>query len=100
MAETYAFDECVDAGQLLRCYVCDLFGRGFKEKTNVERRLKDIPFVAVTDAKDTHDRIVSDKNSLGTRRSLSLTVAWLRQQVRGGGLKCRWTDTTNMLTDP
>jgi len=100
VVETYGLDECVDAGQLIRGFLSELRGWNLLDKPNLEQALETVPFMLVTDAKDSYDKVVSDKNTLGTRRSLALTLAWLKQQFRGKNILCRWTDTSNMLADP
>ena len=93
-------DECVEAGQLIRGYTAELRGWNLLDKKDVTAAQESIPFMVVTDAKDAYDKVVSDKNTLGTRRSLAMTLAWLKQQFRGRNIKARWTDASNMLTDP
>ncbi len=44
--------------------------------------------------------MVSDKNTLGSRRSFVSTLAWLKQQFCGRNNFCCWTDTSDTLTDP
>ena len=100
MVETYGLDECVDAGQLLRGYFAELRGWDLLKKDEVQKAIESVILLNVTDAKDSFDRVTSDKNSLGTRRSLALTMAWLKQQFRQRNVFCRWTDTSNMLADP
>jgi hypothetical protein len=98
VVETYSLDEMVDAAQLLRGLVAELRGRPM-DKANAMGSLESTEFTAVVDAKDTHDKVVSDTSSLGSRRSLGFTVAWLKQQFRGKGISLRWTATPNMLAD-
>lgn len=81
--ETYGLDECVDVGQLLRGYLAELFGLDLLDKKGLDRGLEEVSFFNVTEAKDTYDRVISDKNTLGSRRSLALTLVWLKQQFRG-----------------
>jgi hypothetical protein len=100
MVETYGLDECVDAGQLLRVYLAEMRGCDLLDKRTLDAALETVTFSSVTDPKDTYDRVISDKNSLGARRSLALTVAGLKQQLRGKSIFHSWTDTSNMLTDP
>ena len=98
VVETYALDEMVDAAQLLRGVLAELRGHPM-DKAHAADSLESSNFTAVVDAKDTHDKVTMDTSSLGSRRSLGFTVAWLKQQFRGRGISLRWTATPNMLAD-
>ncbi len=48
---------------------CDLL-----ERRTVGTALETVTLLKVTDAEDTYDKVVSDKNSFGSRRSVVLTL--------------------------
>ena len=57
-----------------------------------------VRLVAVTDAKDTHDKVASETTT-GAQKSLAYTVAWLRSVFRRMMAEVRWTATENMFMD-
>ena len=96
--ETMGLEEAVDAAQLLRGMVAEIKGAPVTGRHALES-IDKVPCTAVVDAKDTHDKCVSDTSSFGSQKSLAFTIAWLRQQFRRPGMSLRWTATENMLVD-
>ena len=98
MVGTYGLEGCVDACQLLRGVLAEM--RGFPMKgATAQIGLESVECTTVVDAKDTHDKVTTDLSTIGARRSLAFTVAWLKQQFRGANLGCRWTSAENMIGD-
>ena len=92
------FEEGVDAAQLIRAMLAELRGHSVSGK-NLLTAVDHVRCTAVVDAKDCHDKVISDTSSWGSMKSLAYTVAWLKQQFRRPNIAMRWTATENMFVD-
>ena len=97
-AETMGLEEGVDAGQLIRAMVAELRGQIVLGRC-VLPAVDKVPCTCVVDAKDAHDKVISDTASWGSAKSLAFTIAWLKQQFRRANISLRWTATENMFVD-
>ena len=77
-AETLGVEEALDSGELCRAFLAEIRGAPLLQD---HRSVYMVPLVAVTDAKDVHDRCSNDLG-FGAQKSLVLTLASLRQQLR------------------
>ncbi|CAE7480196.1 unnamed protein product [Symbiodinium sp. CCMP2592] len=94
-AETLGVEEALDAGELCRAFLAEVRGASLLRD---RRSVYSVPLVAVTDAKDVHDRCSNDLG-FGAQKSLVLTLASLRQQLREPNTAMRWTHTDNLFVD-
>ena len=78
VAETLGVEEALDSGELCRAFLAKIRGAALLQD---HRSVYAVPLVAVTDAKDVHDRCSNDLG-FGAQKSLVLTLASLRQQLR------------------
>ena len=70
--------KALDSGELCRAFLAEIRGAPLLQD---HRSVYMVPLVAVTDAKDVHDRCSNDLG-FGAQKSLVLTLASLRQQLR------------------
>ena len=96
-AETLGAEEGLDAAELARGFLAGVLGVDVTAK-DAWFKVTKVPLVGVTDAKDCYDRLTSD-TGFGTQKSLSFTLASLRQQLRRPNTGFRWTATMNMWVD-
>ena len=61
--------------------------------------LQRVPVVAVTDAKDTHDKTLSDTSTHDAQKSLAFSIGFLKQYFRQPSTTLRWVETENQLSD-
>merc|ERR1711924_547716 len=67
-AETLNFEDMVDSAQLLRGYMAELRNLDVSGP-RLDKAVDQIPFLAVTDAEDTHDKVGSETTT-GSQKSL------------------------------
>ena len=96
-AETLGVEEGMDAAELCRGFLAELRGLDMASK-DAFWTVCMVPLVGVTDAKDTYDKLTKD-TGFGTQKSLSFTLASLRQSLRRPNTSFRWTATANMFVD-
>jgi len=96
-AETLGVEEGLDAGELARGFLAEALGADVTRK-DAWFQVCRVPLLGCTDAKDCFDRLTQD-TGVGTQKSLSFTLASLRQQLRRPNTYFRWTATMNNFVD-
>ena len=98
-AETYALEEGVDQCEVIRGQFAEMLGIDISGCRKSPELLQRVPVVAVTDAKDTHDKALSDTSTHGAQKSLAFSVGFLKQYFRQPATALRWVETENQLSD-
>ena len=99
-SEAHGCEDGVDAADVVRGQLAEILG--YVGVSSKQRRMgiEQVPFVAVVDARDAHDRVRSDVSpTAGAQKSLGFPFASLRQVFRGACSNLRWTHTENTLVD-
>ena len=97
-AELMGVEEGMDMGIYCRGSFADFRGLPMGRRDAL-RVMEEIPFIAVTDAKDTYDRSNSDCPTYGAQKLMAFSVAWIRQVLHGHNSSLKWTATANMWVD-
>jgi hypothetical protein len=98
-AETYALEEGVDQCEVIRGQFAEMLGVDISQCRKTPEVLQRVPVVAVTDAKDTHDKALSDTSTHGAQKSLAFSIGFLKRYFRQPATALRWVETENQLSD-
>ena len=100
-AEIQMASTAIDSHEFLKQFMLDMFNEKVISVKHMDKALKQIPSVIVTDSKNMYDsvmRIESSGLQLEERR-LAVEILSYRERLHAAGIDCKWVDSGQQLAD-